>query len=171
MSAVERNIQLARSLPVQLQRFFALNPPRQFRSTSSSSANETEETESRRLPNAQEKLNPFLPHKHPATGRWHPPIYSLRRQADLVKMARAHGVEDLLPYTKKSTAERRRIRDERGLRIQGTGEGQKVKGHIWERTMNSRLEKRRQAMREMPRMIQEWKQVCLPQHFLLLNFV
>ena len=43
--------------------------------------------------------------------------------------------------------------------MNGTGEGQKVKGHKWERTMNATLEKRRKAMEEMPEMIRLWKQV------------
>jgi hypothetical protein len=44
--------------------------------------------------------------------------------------------------------------------VKGTGEGQKVKGKLWERTLKGRLEMRRQAMLNMPAMIQEWKQVC-----------
>ena len=48
--------------------------------------------------NARPKLlNPFLPHKNPESGRWAPPKYSLRRQADLVKQARASGMLHLLP--------------------------------------------------------------------------
>ncbi|TFK92368.1 hypothetical protein K466DRAFT_643386 [Polyporus arcularius HHB13444] len=42
-------------------------------------------------------LNPFLPHKNPESGRWAPAKYSLRRQADLVKQARASGMLHLLP--------------------------------------------------------------------------
>ena len=41
--------------------------------------------------------NPFLPHKNPDTGRWAPPRYSLRRQAELVKDARASQLVHLLP--------------------------------------------------------------------------
>ncbi|KAI0631254.1 hypothetical protein C8Q77DRAFT_1159935 [Trametes polyzona] len=49
-------------------------------------------------PNARPKvLNPFLPHKNPESGRWAPPKYSLRRQAELVKSARASGLLHLLP--------------------------------------------------------------------------
>ncbi|KAI0828673.1 hypothetical protein BC628DRAFT_1316297 [Trametes gibbosa] len=49
-------------------------------------------------PGARPKiLNPFLPHKNPESGRWAPPKYSLRRQADLVKSARASGLLHLLP--------------------------------------------------------------------------
>jgi len=46
--------------------------------------------------------NPFLPHKNPLTGRWAPPKYSLRHQADLVKSAKASGHTHLLPYGPKS---------------------------------------------------------------------
>lgn len=42
-------------------------------------------------------LNPFVPHKNDKSGRWAPPKYSLRRQADLVKHARASGTLHLLP--------------------------------------------------------------------------
>ncbi|TBU39988.1 hypothetical protein BD309DRAFT_1003394 [Dichomitus squalens] len=41
--------------------------------------------------------NPFLPFKNPDTGRWAPAKYSLRRQAELVKNARASGTLHLLP--------------------------------------------------------------------------
>ena len=42
-------------------------------------------------------LNPFVPHKNPESGRWAPPRYSLRRQAVLIKHARASGTSHLLP--------------------------------------------------------------------------
>ena len=41
--------------------------------------------------------NPFVPHKNPKSGRWAPPKYSLRRQADLIKHARKSGALHLLP--------------------------------------------------------------------------
>jgi large subunit ribosomal protein L25 len=41
--------------------------------------------------------NPFLPHRNPQSGRWAPPKYSLRRQADLIKHARANEMLHLLP--------------------------------------------------------------------------
>ena len=47
-------------------------------------------------------LNPFLPHKNPLTGRWAPPKYSLRQQADLVKSAKASSLTHLLPFRPKS---------------------------------------------------------------------
>jgi len=41
--------------------------------------------------------NPFIPHKNPDSGRWAPPKYSLRRQAELIKHARASNTLHLLP--------------------------------------------------------------------------
>ena len=70
-------------------------------------------------------------------------------------------MEELLPYTTKGTEARLQRRVEHGLRVKGTGEGQKVKGKMWERTMKTRLEKRRQAMLGMPKLVQQWKQVCV----------
>jgi large subunit ribosomal protein L25 len=104
--------------------------------------------------------NPFLPSKNFATGRWHGPAFGLRKQADLVKLASLHGVVDLLPWTIKKPGEKEARRIETGLMVKGTGEGQKVKGKAWERTLKGRLEMRRQAMLNMPAMIMEWKQVC-----------
>lgn len=103
--------------------------------------------------------NPFLPRKNYRTGKWIGPRYGLRQQADLVKLAKKYGVEELLPPGKKSTIYKETRRMERGLQIKGTGVGQKVKGHQWERTMETRLEERRKAMLEMPELIRLWKQV------------
>ncbi len=55
-----------------------------------------------------------------------------------MKLARRHGVEELLPYTVKGTQERLRRRAENGLRVKGTGVGQRVKGKESERTMKGR---------------------------------
>ncbi|EMD35601.1 hypothetical protein CERSUDRAFT_85546 [Gelatoporia subvermispora B] len=41
--------------------------------------------------------NPFLPHRNPESGRWAPPKYSLRLQAELIKHAQASGTLHLLP--------------------------------------------------------------------------
>jgi large subunit ribosomal protein L25 len=53
----------------------------------------------------------------------------------IVKLAREHGVEELLPETTKGTEYQLAQRVEHGLRVKGTGVGQKVKGHIHERHM------------------------------------
>jgi len=114
--------------------------------------------------------NPFLPFKR--RGRWQGAPISLRRQAELVKLAKKHGVEPLLPPSRKSTAFKEQRILEKGLRVRGTGEGQKVKGHKWERTMNETVEKRIKAMEEMPEMIRLWKQVRLKPliHLSLLTY-
>lgn len=86
-------------------------------------------------------------------------MFGLRQQADLVKLAQKHDVLDLLPWTIKKPGAKEQRRIERGLQVKGTGEGQKVKGKLWERTLKGRLEMRKKAMMEMPALIQEWKQV------------
>lgn len=176
MTSQVEYVRLAQTLPPRLLRFFARYPPSVRSATSqqgaatsvptsvstSSTELDADQTESTlRLALApSDSPNPFKPHKHPETGRWHDPVFSLRRQADLLKMAKAHGVEELLPYTIKGSNEGRKRREEHGLRVKGTGIGQRVKGKAWERTMKSRLEQRKQAMLGMPAMIQQWKQVC-----------
>lgn len=180
MSTQQQFVKLAQTLPPMLLRFFARYPPPAISqsihqqnssnhpstttalNTSSSDPNAShEETVSSLTAGTPEFLNPFQCQKHPITGIRHDPIYSLRRQADLVKMARANGVEELLPFTVKGTEARIRKREELGLRVKGTGVGQKVKGKGWERTMKGRLDKRKKAMLEMPQLIQSWKQVIV----------
>ena len=109
-------------------------------------------------PLADPNYNPFLPWRNPVTGRWRGARYGLRRQADLCKMARKHGVEELLPWSSKLSWVKEEKKELRGLRVKGTGVGQRVKGHLWERTIKGRLEERREAMRAMPELIREWKQ-------------
>lgn len=111
--------------------------------------------------------NPFLPRKISNSKKWMGPRYGLRQQADLVKLAIKYNVEPLLPPGPKSTEYKAAKLAERGLRIKGTGIGQKVKGHKWERTMEAKLEDRRKAMMEMPEMIRLWKQVSACVSFLI----
>lgn len=145
-------VQLAQSLPPRLLRFFARYPPQAIASSpanppgsantvpnpSSSDPATPAINEGQASTNALEIPSPFRSQKHPVTGKWHDPAFSLRRQAELVKLARQYGVEDLLPYTVKGTAERLRQRAENGLRVKGTGVGQRVKGKESERTMKAR---------------------------------
>lgn len=157
------HLRLARSLPSQLLNFFKKYPPGAFQSASAiSTSTQPQDPASPSIPEATSpadtKPNPFLPLKNPLTNRWQPPAYSLRRQAALVKLAQAHDVLSLLPWSSKSPAEVERKRAEHGLRVKGTGVGQKVKGKMWERTLKGRLDERRKAMEAMPEMIREWKQ-------------
>ncbi|CAO1616381.1 unnamed protein product [Parajaminaea phylloscopi] len=45
----------------------------------------------------------FHPHKSPSSGRWAPPKYSMRRQAELVNAAYATGQLDLIPESPKKS--------------------------------------------------------------------
>ncbi|EHL00363.1 hypothetical protein GLAREA_04494 [Glarea lozoyensis ATCC 20868] len=172
-------IDLAKTLPPRLQRFFARYPPKAIlppsytppnpyaitlTPTPAPTPNSTSEPSEEAKPFVNPDIetlgfpNPFRAQKSPITGLWHDPVFSLRRQADLAKLARKHGVEELLPPTVKSSAEKLRKRMENGLRVKGTGIGERVKGKASERTLKGRLEKRRQAMLEMPQMVQTWKE-------------
>ncbi|ANB11801.1 mitochondrial 54S ribosomal protein YmL25 [Sugiyamaella lignohabitans] len=73
-------------LPSPLRKFFEKYPPSPFRKYSDKPTS-----------THAEDANPFLPNKHPITNSWHDPKYSLRRQADLYKMAYRFGVTHLLP--------------------------------------------------------------------------
>ena len=55
-----------------------------------------------------------------------------------MKMAKAHGVEELLPETTKGSEYKLARRVEFGLRVKGTGVGQRVKGHAHERQIMAR---------------------------------
>ncbi|RKF61042.1 54S ribosomal protein L25, mitochondrial [Erysiphe neolycopersici] len=150
MAKPQELINLAKSLPPKLTRFFARYPPLSILPSS--------RLKDSKLQPKYRFVNPFKATRDPITNRWHDPVFSLRRQADLVKLARQHGVEELLPATVKSTKAKLRRKLKHGSRIKGTGVGQTVKGKESERTMKARLEKRRQAMLAMPQMIQTWKE-------------
>ncbi|OJD32712.1 60s ribosomal protein l25 [Diplodia corticola] len=164
MASTKQHINLAKSLHPRLMRFFQKFPPPsllQGTAAASSTPTAAAPTESTAAAEQQQPAyhNPFQPRFNTITGRWQGPAFSLRRQADLCKLAAKHGVEELLPYSKKKSGERARRREEQGgLRVKGTGVGQKVKGKLWERGLKGKLEERRQAMLQMPEMIQTWKQ-------------
>lgn len=125
------HIKLALSLPPRLRTFFARYPPPSILPSS----DPTTYRKGDRTAYQKEAQNPFKFTRHPETGRFHDPKYSLRRQAELAKLAREHGVEELLPYSKKKSDVRLEKRVALGLRVKGTGVGQKVKGHKHERHM------------------------------------
>ncbi|KAI8676939.1 Diphthamide biosynthesis protein 4 [Fusarium sp. Ph1] len=158
MASPSQLIQLAKSLPTPLQRFFARYPPAAIVPEGSP-----------KTPSQESRPDPFRFYKHPVTGKWQDPVYSQRRQAELVKMAREHGVEDLLPDTRKGTEYRLAHRVEHGLRVKGTGVGQKVKGHIHERHMIAKMEQRRKAMLEMPSLIKRWKRASYGTHIISVH--
>ncbi|KKA31137.1 hypothetical protein TD95_000559 [Thielaviopsis punctulata] len=148
-------VALAKTLPQPLQRFLARYPPASILPAGTDAA-------AAKTGYQQDRPNPFLYYKHPVTGKWNDPVYSLRRQAELVKMAREHGVEELLPEGPKATVNTLGKRVEHGLRVRGTGVGQKVKGHAFERQLYNKIAKRREAMLAMPKLITEWKKDKTP---------
>ncbi|CAG8976598.1 hypothetical protein HYALB_00002111 [Hymenoscyphus albidus] len=156
-------IKLAQKLPPRLLQFFARYPTRQLAphlspSTPSPASSESPEPQREINISGMPYENPFQRAIDPHSGKHQDPKFSLRRQADIAKLARKHGVEELLPFTVKNSQEKLRRRLENGLRVKGTGIGQRVKGKESERSMKGRLEKRKQAMLDMPQMIQTWKQ-------------
>lgn len=128
-SSSSKYIALAQTLPANLLRFFARYPPPQILSSSQEAYPTGYQLASK---------NPFMPQKHSVTGKWHDPVYSNRRQADLVKLAREHGVEDLLPHSSKKTEFKLAKKVRLGWRGKGTGIGQTVKGHKHERQLSGK---------------------------------
>ena len=174
MASVQSSyVQLAKTLHPRLLKFFARYPPRVSSAgapgaaattlnTSSADANHVpSETPSAEPLLQPSKKNPFVPKKSPLSGRWQGPVFSLRQQSDLYKLAAKQGVAELLPYTPKNLAERTRKREELGLRVKGTGVGQRVKGHVQERYLGQRLEKRKTAMKRMGGLIRFWRLVSV----------
>ncbi|QIX00457.1 hypothetical protein AMS68_005974 [Peltaster fructicola] len=171
---MDQHVKLAQSLHPRLLHLFTRWPPLALSRLAPSAqavqgTTTTTETTSPSDPNATtsisspiiyatKKLNPFRPWKNPRTGNWHGAHYSLRRQAELYKLAQQYGVLSLMPRSPKHPEEKEKKRLERGVRVKGTGVGQRVKGHKWERSLNERLDKRREAMAGMPQMIKDWKQ-------------
>merc|ERR1712093_341769 len=125
-----RYVKLAQQLPPRLSRFFARYPPQAIVSSSALSK---------------------------ASSPCTPAADSSASSADHISTGQ-DGLTVPSPFSVKSTEERLRRREENGLRVKGTGIGQRVKGRESERTLKGRLEKRRQAMLEMPQMIQTWKE-------------
>ncbi|KAL1588190.1 hypothetical protein WHR41_03039 [Cladosporium halotolerans] len=174
MATTQQHIRLAQDLHPRLLRFFTRFPPAALtgatatpepvqiaETTSPSDPNATATTTTAQSPPEHtypRNRNPFLAFKNPRTGNWHAPHYSLRRQAELFKLAKAHDVLPLMPLSPKHPEVKEQKRIENGLRVQGTGIGKKVKGKLWERTLKGRLEDRRKAMEGMPEMIRQWKE-------------
>ncbi|KAI5204858.1 hypothetical protein E4T39_03347 [Aureobasidium subglaciale] len=166
------HVRLALSLPPRLLNFFKRYPPPALSqsttgtttiaaNTSSADANANTPTaiaENAVSGSTLEPANPFMPFKNPVTQRWQPASFSLRKQSEIIKLAIKHDVVSLLPYTHKLPEEVARRRAEHGLRVKGTGVGQKVKGKMWERTLKGRLDQREKAMVAMPEMIRHWKE-------------
>lgn len=75
-------------LPLKLKNFFSKYPPSIQYAKAPTSALSVE-------------ANPFLPNKHPVTGKYHNPKYSKRRMSDLYKLADRYGITEFLPPMNK----------------------------------------------------------------------
>lgn len=104
------------------------------------------------------KTNPFMPWKNPRTGLWHGAHYSLRRQAELFKLAKQYNVLPLMPLSPKHPdVKAQKLQRRHGpMRRNAAGE-LTVKGHKWERELEKKTEKRAQAMIGMPALIKQWR--------------
>ncbi|KAG0679473.1 54S ribosomal protein L25, mitochondrial [Pichia californica] len=121
-------------LPQKLQNFFTRYPPAPIKNYSDKPTQT----------NAAD-ANPFLPNRHPITGKTHEPIYSSRRQSDLYKLAYKFGIADLMPplaNNKKFYLEKQQASPIlKGVLY--------PKGHKWERTYADRKKKIADALNEV----------------------
>ena len=117
--------------------------------------------------------NPFLPRFNTKTGRWAPPKYSLRQQAELIKKAKASNTLHLLPPGPKFAVSNVREKDavvwegepkpkvlgaETGNRLYA-GKKRMFKGHKRERTRGKREIRRSILLRNMKKRIIRYKGV------------
>ncbi|ODV93132.1 hypothetical protein PACTADRAFT_46668 [Pachysolen tannophilus NRRL Y-2460] len=123
--------QAFKKLPKKLVDFFTQYPPIPFKQY----ATETTLT-------TADDANPFLPNKHPVTNAIHDPIYSMRRQSDLFKLAYKFGVADLLPKLNNGKV----FYEERYNNAKPLKGAVNPKGHKWERTYESRKQKIAEAV-------------------------
>ncbi|KZT37440.1 hypothetical protein SISSUDRAFT_987595 [Sistotremastrum suecicum HHB10207 ss-3] len=130
--------------------------------------------------------NPFIPRPNEQSGHWMKPRISLRRQADLVKKARAAGLVHLLPPGPKlgqtegevEEAGSSRYNVEEGPTIGWAGEwhvrkvagadigarlyaGKKrmFKGHKWQRELRKRQAAIGVRLRDMEKRVHRWRMV------------
>jgi len=105
--------------------------------------------------------NPFKPSRDPRSGKFHAPKYSLRRQADLIKLALRFGVADLLPPSQKMNT----LLNGRKRPMMGTI---RPKGTYEERTRGTYVEKKQKAIEESLRVVAMRKMVFLPKKYVKL---
>lgn len=133
--------------------------------------------------------NPFLPKLNPNTGRWAPPRYSLRRQAELIKKAKASNTLHLLPSGPKfqhikpvGTPKGKSTKpvsqeiwatnvdwvgDVKEKKVPGAdigfrlyaGKKRMFKGHKWERLRNKKAVHKNMMMKDMRTRINIFKKV------------
>lgn len=125
-------------LPQKLHNFFIKHPPRPFIQYAEKPTTIDDPAK-----------NPFLPNKNPESGRWHDAKYSLRRQADIYKLAYKFGIQDLLPPLPKKFYEDKYYNKNW---MKGVLNHKK---HKWERTLDEKLQSRQEAIENMDKTILE----------------
>jgi hypothetical protein len=97
--------------------------------------------------------NPFRPSRDPRSGKFHAPRYSLRRQAEIIKLAMRFGVAELLPPSEKMN----KLVYGKKRPMAGTI---KPKGTYEERTRTQYVEKKQKDLEESLRVVAMRKMVC-----------
>lgn len=130
--------QYFRLLPDKLRTFFKKYPPNVKYSDKATSTGAID-------------ANPFLANKHPITGKYHNPKYSLRRMSDLYKLAHQYGLQELLPPSNKlffdEKYEKKKLM--KGVLI--------PKGHKHELAQSEKMQKMREAIKNADQYILEVK--------------
>jgi large subunit ribosomal protein L25 len=90
--------------------------------------------------------NPFKPSRDPRSGRFHPARYSLRRQADIIKLGIRFGIAELLPPCPKMN----RLLHGKRRPMAGT---LRPKGTYEERTREQYVEKKRKSLEDSLRVV------------------
>jgi Mitochondrial ribosomal protein mL59 len=107
--------------------------------------------------------NPFKPSRDPRTGKFHGPRYSLRRQADIIKLAMRFGVTELLPPSTKIN----RLMYGKKRPMAGT---LKPKGSYEDRTRDTYVEKKQKNIEEALQVVAMRRMVTYPGIFMLIGF-
>lgn len=115
--------QAFKKLPTKLQNFFTKFPPAPLKQYADKPT----------LTNSPD-ANPFLPNIHPITNKVHEPLYSLRRQSDLYKLAYKFGIVEFMP----SLANGKKFFSEKQASSPILKGVLAPKGHKWERTYADR---------------------------------
>ncbi|TIB70364.1 homoserine kinase [Wallemia mellicola] len=114
--------------------------------------------------------SPFQFRQSKSTGKWHPPRYSRRQQADLVKEARIEGLLHLLPTSIKSSVDDINLnnsekpfnwQEKAAFDVQAKSPRavaeKKFRGSLWERNQPKRQAAIEENMENMQQKIEFWK--------------
>ncbi|KAK7204734.1 mitochondrial ribosomal protein of the large subunit [Myxozyma melibiosi] len=127
-------------MPAQLSKFFLRYPPRTIQKYAE-----------KPVPIDDPTRNPFLPAFNPATKKYREPVYSLRQQSVLYKLAEEYGVRKLLPFMTKKFGLHKQAQKKKMKRSKNP------KGHKYDNTKEERAAKRAEAIRQMDEIVAKVK--------------